>query len=391
MDDKGLTFPDAGVIDCCMYSRPNSEDELMPFLSEGWREYLGRPANTHEDPAQDGKRKASRSSMRYATGGSAMLPARIHSNPEGERLALATKSVTSAGDEQDIRRDYLDRHSVRRAVVIPEPALLVPLIGNHNFAVGIARAINDWSLANSFGAQAGRLFGVIATANQLPDSAADEIRRVGSNDGFVGVLMAGNGLSKPFGHPLYHPIYAAAVELGLPIIIHVGGDAPPSTLSYPTGGGLAATYVEYYVLRSHSVMTHVTSMIGQGVFDKFPTLRLLIIGAGLNWLPSFLWRFDAEYQALGGSDAPWMTRRPTEYFVDHVRITTYSVSEVTLSDSAIRALATLGWIEDVVCFASGFPNWDVNEPDWVARRIPESWRSKIMSENARTWLRWDAS
>jgi len=83
--------------------------------------------------------------------------------------------------------------------------------------------------------------------------------------------MVGNGLGKPFGHPVYHPIYAAAAEASLPVAIHLGGDAVPDTLTHPTAGGLPSTYAEFRVVGAQALMTHLVSLIGQGVFELFPT------------------------------------------------------------------------------------------------------------------------
>ena len=51
-----------------------------------------------------------------------------------------------------------------------------------------------------------------------------EIRRAGAHERMVGIALGANGLGLPFGHPAYHPIYEAASEMKLPILIQVGLD-----------------------------------------------------------------------------------------------------------------------------------------------------------------------
>jgi hypothetical protein len=56
----------------------------------------------------------------------------------------------------------------------------------------------------------------------------------------VAVLLAANQLGRPFGDPLYHPIYEAAVEMGLVIALHPGIDRP-NVLVQAIGGPPAVT------------------------------------------------------------------------------------------------------------------------------------------------------
>jgi uncharacterized protein len=200
--------------------------------------------------------------------------------------------------------------------------------------------------------------------------------------------MAGNSLGKPFGHPIYQPILTAASEQRLPLVIHTGGDSPPNTLSHPLAGGLSGTYVEYQILRSHSIMAHLTSLVGQGHFDRHSGLRVLVVGAGVTWFVSWLWRFDAEHKALGSSDAPWLTRIPSAYVFERVRLATYSCEPEGFDARQVSLLRKLPGIEDLICFGSGRPNWDASDPGIVSRSLPVEWRARIMGDNGRQLLRW---
>jgi predicted TIM-barrel fold metal-dependent hydrolase len=42
-------------------------------------------------------------------------------------------------------------------------------------------------------------------------------------------------------------------------------------------------------------MTHMASMIAQGVFEKWPSLYFVIIECGVAWVPSVLWRLDSNF------------------------------------------------------------------------------------------------
>ena len=188
------------MIDNTVYCEWASPEDLLAHLPEGWRE--------------------------FATGGGgnvALLPARPTLNPDGERqaaLMAGEEGVPFPGRRlEDVQR-MLDVQGIERAVLTPGPVLRGSTIRNHYYALAINRAANDWMIDACLGGSDRRLFGTLVVSNRLPGEAATEIRRLGANDRIVAVTMAGGGLGKLYGHPVYHPIYEAAADLDLPVVIH---------------------------------------------------------------------------------------------------------------------------------------------------------------------------
>jgi len=67
----------------------------------------------------------------------------------------------------------------------------------------------------------------------------------------------------------------------------------------PTSTGTAATYYEDYLYNSQIVAPNqVLSLVAEGVFDRYPDLRVCLAELGFAWLPSLLWRFDKDWKAL---------------------------------------------------------------------------------------------
>jgi predicted TIM-barrel fold metal-dependent hydrolase len=81
----------------------------------------------------------------------------------------------------------------------------------------------------------------------------------------------------------------------------------------------------------------------------------------------------------------------SEYFLRHMRITTYGFEWPREPDRLIRALKTVPKIEDLLMYASGWPNADFEDPGLVAARLPEAWRDKVMHGNAESFFRWPAT
>jgi len=105
------------------------------------------------------------------------------------------------------------------------------------------------------------------------------------------VLLCSDGLGLPFGHPAYDPIYAAAIEVGLPISIHVGNEV--HRISHYTAGGVPSMRLEVHSLMLQPLQHYVTSMLVYGLFERFPELRVGIIEGGVSWVPWLLMRLDA--------------------------------------------------------------------------------------------------
>jgi hypothetical protein len=253
-------------------------------------------------------------------------------------------------------------------------------------ARNVVRAANDWTIEQWLGRDT-RLFGLILVSASLPEEAAAEIRRVGVNDRMVGVALGANALCRPFGDPLYHPIYRAAAELSLPIVIQVRSDEASGLNSAPVAGGLPATFAECHALGAQSHMTHAASLILQNVFELFPDLQFLLVGGGAMWIPAFLWRLDFWYKMIP-ADSPWIRRLPSEYFMKHFRVATYGIESPAEPERLGRALATLPGLESMLMYASGYPSADSEEPAAIAARLPNAWHEDAFGKNAAGFYRW---
>ena len=313
----------APIIDCDLWARKASYTAIAPYLPSSWREWL-RIENP--PPAATGYRPALPESQYFLEG-----PALVRAG-EAEDWDAALVA-------------HLDRHGVAAAILNPGAASSVTGIANPLLAAEVSRAVNDWTIAEWLAFDP-RLLGSIVVSLGNPAAAAEEIRRVATNERMVQVVLAYP--PRLLGDRRFHAVFEAAAELGLPINLQAGGAYSGQNPGL-TGVGNPATPFEALLSWEYGAQPHLVSMICSGVFDRYPGLRLVLNGFGVAWLPGLLWRMDGEYHA-GRLPAPEsLSGLPSDHVREHVRFTSCGLE---LADG-LAALLRLIDAEPMVVFGSG--------------------------------------
>ena len=164
--------------------------------------------------------------------------------------------------------------------------------------------------------QDNRLKGSIVVANEDGVAAAAEIRKRAGDRNFVQVLLLSRNV-EPLGQRRYWPIYEAAQEIGLPIGIHAFGfGGNPLTPS-----GWPSFYIEEMVGHSQCQQTVLASLVLEGVFERYPKLKMVMIEAGFGWAPSLGLAARQEFreaaQRGAASQAQAVGIHPRPHLVDH--------------------------------------------------------------------------
>jgi predicted TIM-barrel fold metal-dependent hydrolase len=293
--------------------------------------------------------------------------------PDGSKIESSPESLA---------RHFFDVYDLEFGVLNPAGALHIGLSPDPDYAAAVVSAAND-AVVEEWLPVDGRFRTSIVVSPADPHLAAEEIHRLGDHPGVVQVLMP-SGARIPYGQRFYHPIYAAAVEHDLPVAIHpgtegVGISGPPSAAGYPTN------YLEWHTGLVGSYIAHLISLVTEGVFIKFPSLKFVMIEGGVSWLPPLMWRFDKNWKALRQT-TPWLERPPSEIISDHILLTTQPLEEPE-NPKHFSMILDMFEADRMLMFSTDFPHWDGDTPDFAARAIPPELRPRIMSETARELYR----
>jgi uncharacterized protein len=161
---------------------------------------------------------------------------------------------------------------------------------------------------------------------------------------------------EPFGQRRYWPIFAAAQEAGLPVAVHAFGYG-----GFPiTAGGWPSYYIEEMVGHAQACQSVLSSVVMEGVFARFPRLKLILVEAGFAWLAPLAWRLDKVWGRMR-DELPHLTRPPSEYIREHVWVTTQPIEEPEPRRHLIDSIEWIGW--DRLLFATDYPHWDFDDPE----------------------------
>ena len=169
-----------------------------------------------------------------------------------------------------------------------------------------ARIFNRW-LADFCGQLPGRRAGVAIVQPHDVDAAVRDIHWV-REAGLASVMLPTGDLGLPSYHDTrYDPIWAACVELGLPVTFHSGGTPWEGYGSY----AMWVTKFEF----TWWARRPLWEMILGGVFARFPGLRVAFTEQGADWIPSMLGRLDEQYASpFERGITELLPLSPTEYW-----------------------------------------------------------------------------
>jgi predicted TIM-barrel fold metal-dependent hydrolase len=246
-----------------------------------------------------------------------------------------------------MQRDALDAFGISLAICNPLTGGQVAV--SESMGAAICSAVNDWIVEHWLNKDA-RLRASIVVPPQAPLLAVEEIERLAGEKRFVQVLMPA-ACEMMLGRSYYWPIYEAAAKYDLPIGLHAG-----SMYRYaPTSTGWPSHYLHDYVANSQLFEDQLLSLISNGVFNRYPRLRFVLIESGVTWLPGFIWRAVKTWRGVR-AEVPWVKRSPAEIIRENVRLTVQPIDAPRDSNVFDRIIEMID-SDRMLLFASDYPHW----------------------------------
>ena len=325
------------VIDCGIHHALRSIEDLHPWLSRRWRAHLERYG------------------CRQPTAFAAPWQA------PGPDLAL-------------LRSQLLDRHDIGYGLL----HLCTPLgmdERNQELGAALCRALNEW-VVEHWTSRDPRLRAAITVPGEDAEAAAEEIERWAGHVGFVQVSMATRAI-EPLGRRRYWPIYDAAARHNLPLGLRPTGHNGHA----PSAAGWPSTEFEAQHAAALTQQAAVVSLVTEGVFELYPSLRVVALETGWTWVPSLCWRFDRHWGSMR-DEVPHLTHAPSETIRQHFWFTTQPAEAPEREEDLRELIGQVGW--DRILFASGYPQRNMDDPAQAFHiRLTGEERRMVLGDNAR--------
>jgi predicted TIM-barrel fold metal-dependent hydrolase len=359
MESTETRWQQIRCIDCDVHPQfpGHWADSLKPYMPAGWRTRFGgngTPFSAYELPG---------------------VP--YYGVPGGlYRMELLRGGRVPCSDPAQAAADLLERNEIDRALMMPQIAGAIGLFPDPNVATTIAGAMNDYFL-EKWTRVDNRWRSMITIAPQDIGWSLREVERLQGELGVAGIHIPLNNVLMGTNH--FYPLYEACEHYRLCVTVHLGVAGIYYT-GMPAPGGAPVNWIDFRGTATYAHAAQVSSLVCNGVFEMFPKLQVLFAEVGYGWLPDLMWRLDNSWKAARKA-TPYLRRPPSEYIVDHVKLSTQPWVEPP-RESQVEQMLDMMRAERTLVFSSDFPHWDGDEPMYVAGKLPERMRRRVLVDNA---------
>lgn len=279
-------------------------------------------------------------------------------------------------EDMEKRLQFLDHEGIECQFIYPTLGLFwEDLVTDAELAAAHCRAYNTWMLEVCAGARK-RLYPVGHISLRHPAEAVRELQRLakaGVRAVFLGAFPVDG---KSFGNPEFDPVWATAQELDLAVGLHLVVHRAYIGNEWYKDRDPGFMFLSMNVIQDPRMA--LTTMVYDGVFERFPRLRVATIESASGWVAEWLDRLDYRYSYMGHTTQ--MKRPASEYFARNIWIS---------ADPVERTLPYMVELvgDDKFFIGSDYPHAEgftrpVERARTALARLPEASINKILGDNA---------
>jgi predicted TIM-barrel fold metal-dependent hydrolase len=273
-----------------------------------------------------------------------LFPQRGNDQEMGGRITRSAtrrleKSPHKDGGKHDteLALRWMNAMGVDYTCLFPTPMLSFGLHPQVEIEVALSKGYNRW-LCERVLAHEPRLISLLYLPFNDPDACYEAVKEFGDKKGVVGFLVTGVRYN-PVHDNEYMKTYALIEEMGKPLAFHAAYNWNNRYMEQMNRFiSVHALGFPYYNI------LHMTNLVINGIFERFPKLKTMWIEGGVAWVPFLMQRLDNEYM-MRQSECPLL--------------------KLTKNRKLLEATFDAINADTQLCFATDYPHWDFDLPSTV--------------------------
>jgi predicted TIM-barrel fold metal-dependent hydrolase len=262
-------------------------------------------------------------------------------------------------------------------VLYPTSATGIYRKADHELQEAFSRVYNDW-LIEYCRVAPDRLWGQAIISLWDIDHAVREMERC-RNAGLAGAtIWLVPPPELPFNSPHYDRFWAAAQALQMPVSMHINMGYGPYTVMAPEADGSVESHRRSLNHNKAAAMNVLLDLMGYGVLDRYPGLRIVLAEVDGGWVP--YWLQEAEHFFRFKKLPQPLELTPSEYFERQCA--------TTFMDDEVAGYLLSRWCQNSLLWSSDYPHangvWPKSR-EVVARtlgHLPADVRANVVCHSA---------
>jgi predicted TIM-barrel fold metal-dependent hydrolase len=270
----------------------------------------------------------------------------------------------------------MDEDGVDAEILYPPQRAMLTFMRNKDVGPHLAgiQAYNRWLKDGFCAADPERLIGIFQIPNVGIETSVAELKRA-KQEGYKGVAISAWPSGGDNMRPDDDPFWQTAADLDMPVSIHLLLAAQQAKLPASSKGSVAIGASSLMF-----TMPILVELIFQGVFDRFPKLRVGFIEVGTGWIPHFLEMVDDRYWRNRHWTNTKVKKVPSQYFKDHC-LATFITDMNGISVRHQIGVHNMSWSTDFPHHGNDWP-YSRKTIDTLFANVPEDERRRIVCDNA---------